>query len=84
LSFADPDRPRGTQFLGACIVEAMHFVEAIKIAHVLGINPGGEVKSQGWEFDDPAKIEFIRERANKLMSRQECADFDAAYKERFK
>lgn len=46
LSFADPDLPEGTQFLGAAIVEsdaALGFVGAVTVAHMLGINPGGEV-----------------------------------------
>ncbi len=45
LSFADADLPRGSQFLGACIVEAGSFVEAITEAHRLGINPGGGVQA---------------------------------------
>lgn len=43
LSFADPERPTGTQFLGACMVEADSPIAAVKTAHALGINPGGEV-----------------------------------------
>lgn len=46
LSFADPLRPKGQQFLGVAIVDAIGFIEAVKVTHLLGINPGGEVK--GW------------------------------------
>lgn len=54
LSFADPRKPKGQQWLGAVIVEAPNFIRAVDRAHLLGINPGGEVK--GWvlscaEFD---------------------------------
>ena len=43
LSFADPDKPRGKQFLGGCVIEAESFPGAITEAHRLGCNPGGEV-----------------------------------------
>lgn len=43
LSFADPGRRRDAQFLGAAIVRAQTMPEAVKAAHALGINPGGEV-----------------------------------------
>lgn len=43
LSFADPDLPPGTQFLGVAIVEARDVIDAALEAHRLRINPGGEV-----------------------------------------
>lgn len=43
LSFADGDRPPGSQFLGCAAVDAPDMPSAIRRAHVLGINPGGEV-----------------------------------------
>jgi hypothetical protein len=43
LSFAD-----GGEFLGATLVSAGSFVEAVAVTHRLGINPGGEV--QGTEM----------------------------------
>ena len=46
LSFCDPDKPRGEQFLGACIVPASDIVTAVRVAHLLGCNPGGEVLGQ--------------------------------------
>jgi hypothetical protein len=52
LSFADATRPAGSQFLGICIVRAVDMVSAIKVAHALGINPGGEVR--GFVVDDAA------------------------------
>lgn len=44
LSFADPKRPRGLQFLGVAIVEADEFIPAVERAIKDGINPGGDVK----------------------------------------
>ena len=38
LSFADDDG-----FKGVCVVEASDGIEAVKKAHRLGINPGGQV-----------------------------------------
>ena len=42
LSFSDLDRPKGSQFLGAAIVEAANFIAAVVRARELGCNPGGE------------------------------------------
>lgn len=44
LSFADGGRPKGQQFLGGAIVRADGMLDAVRRAHVLGINPGGEVQ----------------------------------------
>lgn len=44
LSFADPDRPKGAQFLGAAIVQGRDIAEANQRAWTLKINPGGEVQ----------------------------------------
>ncbi len=43
LSFCDPGRPKGQQFLGATVVDADGPEGAIARARVLGVNPGGEV-----------------------------------------
>jgi len=43
LSFADPELPKGTQFLGVAIVEAESFHQALQLSHAIGVNPGGEV-----------------------------------------
>lgn len=55
LSFVDPDkappleeqRPGGPSFLGVAIVQAPDYLEAVRRAHRLGINPGGEVAGFG-------------------------------------
>lgn len=49
LSFADPNRSRGDEFVGVAIIEAVDFSSAIKAAWTLGCNPGGEV--QGTQVD---------------------------------
>jgi hypothetical protein len=43
LSFADNSKPTGSQWLGACVVEADDAKEAIEEAWRAGCNPGGEV-----------------------------------------
>lgn len=45
LSFADSRLPKNRQFLGAAVVEAPSFLEAVLKAYKLKINPGGEVKA---------------------------------------
>jgi hypothetical protein len=48
LSFCDPDLPEGQCFLGVAVVQAPDFLEAIRFANRLEINPGGEVA--GWKL----------------------------------
>jgi hypothetical protein len=43
MSFADPTRPRGSQFLSVLLIEADDAKKAMTRSHVLGLNPGGEV-----------------------------------------
>ena len=39
MSFADPDLPEGSRFLGVAIVQAPHVAAALTRSHRLGINP---------------------------------------------
>ncbi len=43
LSFCDPDKPEGSQFLGACIVDGEDFSDALSVAWAAKCNPGGEI-----------------------------------------
>lgn len=68
MSFCDPEKPKGKQFLGVCIVSAPGLMHAHQKALALGINPGGEILA--------AQVEDIPgEYMNKLLSR---ADIEAA------
>ena len=68
LSFCDTDRRAGSQFLGVAIVQAPTFAAAITRSHVLGVNPGGEVASEG-----PLPAEFIAaEYRDRLLTRAEA------------
>lgn len=68
LSFCDPDKPEGTQFVGACIIRGDNMIEAVQNAHRLGINPGGEV--QGFEIPAVVSKSEWEGHVNKLMSRE--------------
>ena len=81
LSFADGTLPKGTQFLGACMVQVGNFADprdtlraAIQKAHVLGINPGGEVQSM--QMDDGAPIH--PSWFDVLLDRKTCETYDTA------
>jgi hypothetical protein len=69
MSFCDPDKPKGQQFLGVSIVEASGFMHAQQKAWALGINPGGEIQGE--------QVEGIpAEYLNKLLSRAELEAAD--------
>lgn len=71
LSFCDDRLPKGSQFLGACIIEEANFQDAVKKAHALGINPGGEV--MGVAFDG---IQVPPEYIEKLLDKQQIEKLD--------
>lgn len=89
LSFVDPavaatvpehlQKPGGPSFLGACWVEAEGFVHAVETAHLLGCNPGGEVR--GWGPFPPtwASLTWKAAWTNRLLdgaAAAGCPDFD--------
>ena len=74
LSFCDGSLPKGSQWLGACIVHAETFLDAVRVAHRLGCNPGGQVA--GGEI--PAVTHWlIRDgECGRLLSRDEANAFN--------
>ncbi len=74
LSFVDPELPQGERFLGVVILEATGYVEAIEVAHILGINPGGAV--QGSEL--PPDYAPAAEWRNRLLSAIEIEELERA------
>jgi hypothetical protein len=74
LSFADPDRPEGQQFLGACVVMSHGLLSATLTAHTFGCNPGGQIQAMG-----PLEITVRPGWANRLLTREECAEFEKAH-----
>lgn len=71
LSFSDPSAPKGSQFLGVCIIEAPGFIAAVDRAHQLGCNPGGEVLGEELEDGDPVPPSSYLHR---LLGPQEMDD----------
>jgi hypothetical protein len=74
LSFADPKRESGEQFLGAVISRAHSFPEAIQVAHVLGCNPGGECK--GVEIPEEMGLKINKTHIERLLTIEECKEVD--------
>lgn len=74
LSFSDPNLPEGEQFLGACIITAPDFGTAVKLAHLLESNPGGEVLGSEIPADTSPFIEDHWRR--RILSEAECAELD--------
>ena len=67
MSFCDPDRPAGTQYLGGAVIQAPTLAAAITRSHVLKVNPGGEVATAG-----PLPAAWIGpEWRDRLLTREE-------------
>lgn len=71
LSFVDPDRPTGSQFLGVVIVQGMSVGGALVEANRLGINPGGLVLSIELRPDHVPPADY----RNRLLTRAETESF---------
>jgi hypothetical protein len=68
LSFSDE------RFLGAAIVEASNFPEAVLRTHALGINPGGEVLALGPFSEDEVRPLVGPGCCNRLLSKREIME----------
>lgn len=74
LSFVDPDKPEGKEFLGACLVEADGFLLAVKAAYRKGCNPGGEVAGSTVPTE---MVKYINTKwMNRLLTKDECIEFE--------
>lgn len=71
LSFASTDRPKGHQFLGACIVQAYGVATAALEARAKKCNPGGQIQSTPF----PPHVD-LDVWANRLLTRDDCTEFD--------
>ena len=77
LSFADPTKPKGAQWLGGAYVEAESVTHAIlHEAPRHGCNPGGEVASIEIPFDAPIKPEYRHRLLDEGMLRKAGPDED--------
>lgn len=74
LSFCDPNKPKGAQFLGVSIVEAEHYMLAVPAAWAAKCNPGGEVQITELPLNDLLqvdKVSLVAGNLNRLMDRDE-------------
>jgi hypothetical protein len=74
LSFCDPHKPPGDQFLGVCMVHAPDLKTAIQIAWVRECNPGGEV--MGCRILDAG---YKKEDFYRILTRVEADQLNALY-----
>jgi hypothetical protein len=72
LSFADPDKPEGEQFLGGLFLRGHTLPAVITESHLRGLNPGGEVQV----VELPPELEVPEKWAERLLSREEVAEMD--------
>lgn len=79
LSFCDGRLPKGSQFLGACVVCAPDFLTAVTVSHLYGCNPGGEVLGFPLELL-PSQPPIHDQELYVLFDKQACADFDARHR----
>jgi len=75
LSYCDPKKPTGSQFQGVLILEAKTFLGAVAKAHLLGLDPGGEV--QGFAIDPHLCSKVPRHRIGVLLDRKTAEGMDA-------
>ena len=81
LSYADPNLPEGTQFLGVVIAATSIFEMATVEASVRGLNPGGECMGAPFTHALAAKLTpddvwvlLTKEQARALDDRLEASD----------
>lgn len=73
LTFADPGKPVGKQFLGAAIVRASNIFEAAQVAWYLGLNPaGGEV----YALDVPMQTKIPAQYIERFLTKQDIDELD--------
>jgi hypothetical protein len=71
LSFCDPNKPTGTQFLGALALEVPEEIKnPVQYAWLRGLNPGGEVMFM--EIPVGKYKDFPPEFRNRLLTREEA------------
>jgi hypothetical protein len=80
LSFADAGLPKGSQFLGCCIVEGYGIITAVQRAHELGIDPGGGV--MGIDIPNDLLHQFPESYRDRLLTRQETEELGPMVNER--
>ena len=78
LSFADPQKPSGEQFLGAAYVNAdgEQIVDVMSRLSAIGINPGGEILIAGPIGEEEIDDYLPQENRERLLTRAEIKEMD--------
>lgn len=79
MSFADPDMPKGQQFLGVVVTKGTDFIEAHTRVSAAGLNPGGECQGAPLE----SVIEWPEEYLDRLLTALECQKLEAINESRY-
>jgi hypothetical protein len=74
LSFADAALPEGEQFLGGVYVRGRTLEAAITRSHLLGINPGGGIKSMGPVSQEAIEQNVPEGDRERLLTREEVEE----------
>jgi hypothetical protein len=77
LSFCDPDKAEGSQFLGVAIVEGANLVQATSSAWRHKCNPGGEILG----VQLPHATHVSTNMMNRLLTRNEAEALDKNLRE---
>lgn len=75
LSFVDPDRPEGDQYLGAVLLKADDVAHALFCSHEKGLNPGGEIAMFEIPKEFEYRIEVNMNLTHRLLTREEAESF---------
>jgi hypothetical protein len=82
LSFTDPKRSKGSQWVGTIMVEAFGLVDALTRVNALGLNPGGAVMGMGVPLERPLPHAYRERWCGRLMTdRREVEDMPMPWSE---
>ena len=69
MSFCDPLKQKGTQFLGVVLTKELILANAIDYLWEIDVNPGGEISAIEFESDD----DFIKSKVDRLLNGSDLA-----------
>lgn len=78
LFYLDPERPHGSRFKRACIVQGNNLLEAVQDAHYYSCHISGELEAVRWP---DAALEPMAGWVNRQLSEEEVARFEAAIRD---
>lgn len=69
LSFADSRLPEGEQFLGVLILPGRSVTEVVRLSHIIGENPGGEIQIA--EIPEIPSVPILIQHTFKLLNKDD-------------